>query len=114
MRQGIHALLDAFPALDLPRSFSVVRSRWGADPLCRGSYSYVTPGTTGDDIDALAAPLVRLSSMHCPRAFATDALASLRAAALRYRGMRCCRCQLLRDVESSRWGSAVCRRGAYQ
>ena len=36
VRQGIFAILDAFPALDLPRSFSVTRSRWGADPLCRG------------------------------------------------------------------------------
>ena len=58
VRQGIFAILDAFPALDLPRSFSVTRSRWGADPLCRGSYSYVTPGTSGDDVEALSAPLV--------------------------------------------------------
>ena len=62
VRQGINAILDAFPALDLPRSFSVTRSRWHADPLCRGSYSFVTPGTSGDDIEALAAPLVRTTT----------------------------------------------------
>ena len=61
MREGIGAILDAFPALDLPRSFSVTRSRWGADPLCRGSYSYVTPGASGNSIEALSAPLVRHS-----------------------------------------------------
>ena len=56
--RGITAILDAFPCIDLPRRFSVVRSTWAADPLTRGSYSYVTPGTSGSHIDALAAPLV--------------------------------------------------------
>ena len=59
VRRGVLAILDAFPCIDLPRRFSVVRSAWGADPLTRGSYSYVTPGTSSAHIDALATPLVR-------------------------------------------------------
>lgn len=35
----------------------VLRSRWGFDPLFRGSYSYVAVGSSGKDIDRLAEPL---------------------------------------------------------
>ncbi len=63
VRRGILGILDAFPGIDLPRAFSVVRSAWGADPLARGSYSYVTPGTSASHIDALATPLVRPTAL---------------------------------------------------
>lgn len=32
-------------------------SRWASDPLIRGAYSYVPPGASGADYDAVAAPL---------------------------------------------------------
>ncbi|CAM6083207.1 unnamed protein product [Calypogeia fissa] len=39
----------------------VKRSKWGQNPLFRGSYSYVKVGSTGNDIDTLAEPLPRRS-----------------------------------------------------
>ena len=33
-------------------------SRWASDPLIRGAYSYVPPGASGADYDAVAAPLL--------------------------------------------------------
>nr|KAF6425175.1 hypothetical protein HJG59_009232 [Molossus molossus] len=41
----------------LPAPKSVLRSRWHSAPYCRGSYSYVAVGSTGDDIELLAQPL---------------------------------------------------------
>lgn len=41
----------------LPAPKSVLRSCWHSAPYCRGSYSYVAVGSTGDDIDLLAQPL---------------------------------------------------------
>ncbi|KAH7301580.1 hypothetical protein KP509_23G033200 [Ceratopteris richardii] len=35
------------------------RSKWGSNPLFRGSYSYVAVGSSGADIDVLAEPLPR-------------------------------------------------------
>ncbi len=32
-------------------------TRWAADPFALGSYSYLTPGTDGDTLEALAAPV---------------------------------------------------------
>ncbi|KAH7291836.1 hypothetical protein KP509_29G037700 [Ceratopteris richardii] len=37
----------------------ILRSKWGTNPLCRGSYTYVATGASGADIDALAEPLPR-------------------------------------------------------
>ncbi|KFK29526.1 putative polyamine oxidase 5-like [Arabis alpina] len=39
----------------------VLTSKWGSDPLFRGSYSYVAVGSSGDDIDALAEPLPKIN-----------------------------------------------------
>lgn len=39
-----------------------LRSRWGSNPLFRGSYSYVAVGSSGKDIDTLAEPLPRPSN----------------------------------------------------
>ncbi|CAH8354248.1 unnamed protein product [Eruca vesicaria subsp. sativa] len=39
----------------------VLKSKWGGDPLFRGSYSYVAVGSSGDDLDALAEPLPRVN-----------------------------------------------------
>jgi monoamine oxidase len=32
-------------------------TRWRSDPYARGTYSYIAPGASGDDIDALAEPV---------------------------------------------------------
>ncbi|KAH7276608.1 hypothetical protein KP509_39G014400 [Ceratopteris richardii] len=39
----------------------VLRSQWGTNPLCRGSYSFVAVGSSGRDIDDLAKPLPEAS-----------------------------------------------------
>ncbi|XP_054975080.1 peroxisomal N(1)-acetyl-spermine/spermidine oxidase [Sorex araneus] len=44
------------PQLPAPRG--ILRSRWHSAPYTRGSYSYVAVGSTGDDIDLLAQPLL--------------------------------------------------------
>ncbi|ESQ54269.1 hypothetical protein EUTSA_v10024841mg [Eutrema salsugineum] len=38
----------------------VLKSKWGSDPLFRGSYSYVAVGSSGDDLDAMAEPLPKI------------------------------------------------------
>ncbi|CBI27910.3 unnamed protein product, partial [Vitis vinifera] len=35
----------------------VLKSKWGTDPLFRGSYSYVGVGSSGEDLDSMAKPL---------------------------------------------------------
>ncbi|CAO2837043.1 unnamed protein product [Amaranthus hypochondriacus] len=49
---------------------TVLKSKWGTDPLFLGSYSYVAVGSSGDDFDSLAQPLPTLtpedSSHYCP------------------------------------------------
>ena len=42
-------------SVSLPKDFKV--SRWGSDQYCRGSYSSVPVGASGDDFDVLAEPL---------------------------------------------------------
>ena len=55
----MQGVLDAFPAIGLAgRRFRVRRTRWGADPLFRGSYSYCPADGRAADMDALAAPVV--------------------------------------------------------
>ncbi|KAF8051792.1 hypothetical protein N665_1665s0009 [Sinapis alba] len=43
------------------RITKVLKSKWGGDPLFRGSYSYVAVGSSGDDLDAMAEPLPRVN-----------------------------------------------------
>lgn len=50
--------MRAFPALHrLPEQVRVLRSRWGAEPLAKGSYSYVAAGACLEDVHVLASPL---------------------------------------------------------
>ncbi len=58
VHEGISHILDAFPAIKLPKEFSVLRTRWGSDPLHRGSYSYVSAGASISDVETLSQPLV--------------------------------------------------------
>ncbi len=58
VHEGIRHILDAFPAIKLPKEFSVLRTRWGSDPLHRGSYSYVSASASTSDVEALSQPLV--------------------------------------------------------
>jgi spermine oxidase len=53
-------LLGRLPrgAVDVPPPLSLHRSRWGSDPLFRGSYAYIATGSTVDDIHALAEPVL--------------------------------------------------------
>ncbi|KAF3328345.1 putative polyamine oxidase 5 [Carex littledalei] len=71
--RGVHATLDAFlptcgakyaarctgTETAMRRIRSVKRSRWATDPLFLGSYSYVSIGSSGDDLDLMAEPLPR-------------------------------------------------------
>lgn len=58
VHEGISRILAAFPAIRLPKDFSVLRTGWGSDPLHRGSYSYVTADASTSDVEALSQPLV--------------------------------------------------------
>ncbi|XP_049360107.1 probable polyamine oxidase 5 [Solanum verrucosum] len=42
----------------------VLKSQWGNDPLFLGSYSYVAIDSSGDDLDAMAEPLPKKTSIH--------------------------------------------------
>ena len=57
LHKGIAAILQRFPALQLPKSFRVHRSVWGADPLFRGSYSYGSASATGQECQKLSEPV---------------------------------------------------------
>ncbi|KAL1363712.1 hypothetical protein HN51_011910 [Arachis hypogaea] len=46
------------------RFSSVMKSKWGTDPLFLGSYSYVAVGSSGDDLDTMAEPLPKDSNCH--------------------------------------------------
>lgn len=45
-----------------PCCLPACRSRWGSDPLFRGSYSYLGPDCSPADVAALAAPLFPLDN----------------------------------------------------
>ena len=42
---------------DIPEPTGHLVTRWASDPYAYGSYSYLRPGTDGDTLDALAAPV---------------------------------------------------------
>ncbi|MEV5611151.1 NAD(P)/FAD-dependent oxidoreductase [Streptomyces sp. NPDC052225] len=56
----VASVLDALRALygaSVPDPVAHWITRWGSDPLARGSYSYVAVGSSHDDHDALAGPV---------------------------------------------------------
>lgn len=57
LHDSIAAILQEFPALQLPSHFRVHRSCWGSDPLFCGSYSYGSASATGDEFNALCEPV---------------------------------------------------------
>ncbi|XP_062987781.1 peroxisomal N(1)-acetyl-spermine/spermidine oxidase [Elgaria multicarinata webbii] len=52
------------PHLNPPKS--ILRSKWHSEPYTRGSYSYVSVGSSGENIDALAQPLPEEASYSKP------------------------------------------------
>lgn len=64
---ALRQLGDIFPQLQLPPGASwdrvtLRRTRWGSDPLFKGSYSYLGPDSSPGDVAALAAPVCASSS----------------------------------------------------
>lgn len=59
LHKGIAAILQQFPALQLPKSFKVHRSVWGADPSFKGSYSYGSALATGQECQQLSEPVYK-------------------------------------------------------
>lgn len=47
-----------FPKLNIPKAKTILRSKWTTNPLYRGSYSFVKVGSTIQDYDTLAKPVV--------------------------------------------------------
>ncbi|XP_010268802.1 PREDICTED: lysine-specific histone demethylase 1 homolog 2 [Nelumbo nucifera] len=45
--------------IDVPNPIQTICTRWGSDPLCRGSYSHVRVGSSGNDYDILAESIGR-------------------------------------------------------
>lgn len=74
----LRQLGDIFPQLQLPPGASwdrvtLRRSRWGSDPLFRGSYAYLGPNCSPADVAALAAPVYASSSAGSSSAGGSDA-----------------------------------------
>ena len=59
LQTGVKAVLQKFPALQLPTDFRIYRSVWGSDPLFKGSYSYGGATATGQECQALSSPLCK-------------------------------------------------------
>lgn len=53
----IAVLKGIFGATAVPQPKETVVTRWRADPWARGSYSFVSVGSSGSDYDLLAAPV---------------------------------------------------------
>ena len=53
----IAVLKGIFGDKTVPQPKETVVTRWRADPWARGSYSYVSVGSSGTDYDLLAAPV---------------------------------------------------------
>lgn len=54
---ALHSLRRVFGADGIPEPRATVVSSWGSDPFARGSYSYVSVGSSGKDYDTLGIPL---------------------------------------------------------
>ncbi|CAM9213742.1 unnamed protein product [Discosporangium mesarthrocarpum] len=46
-----------FPKVNVPEPSHASATRWGTDKWAHGSYSYVSTGSSGDDMDVLAKPV---------------------------------------------------------
>ncbi|KAI8036610.1 possible lysine-specific histone demethylase 1 [Drosophila gunungcola] len=55
-------LKNIFGNTSVPQPKETVVTRWRSDPWARGSYSYVSVGSSGSDYDLLAAPVIPPSS----------------------------------------------------
>ncbi|WNM28334.1 NAD(P)/FAD-dependent oxidoreductase [Demequina capsici] len=55
--ESVMAQLRRLYGEDVPAPMSVRRTAWRADPFARGSYAYMTRGSTPADHDALATPI---------------------------------------------------------
>lgn len=64
----IAVLKGIFGVTAVPQPRETVVTRWRADPYARGSYSFVSVGSSGADYDLLAAP-VKLGPNEMPRLF---------------------------------------------
>ncbi|GJP41686.1 hypothetical protein CLOM_g1325, partial [Closterium sp. NIES-68] len=53
----IRHFLPGETAALLPEAVAGLRSRWGSSPLFRGSYSFVAPGSSGEDLEIMALPV---------------------------------------------------------
>jgi len=54
----IAVLKGIFGTTNVPTPKETVVTRWRADPWSRGSYSYVSTGSSGNDYDILATPII--------------------------------------------------------
>jgi monoamine oxidase len=54
--EAMGVLRGAFGS-NVPEPTSVRITRWTSDPFCYGSYCHIPPGASGEDCDALAAPI---------------------------------------------------------
>jgi lysine-specific histone demethylase 1 len=53
--ETLHALFS--PSIVVPEPIAVKITRWGSDPYSRGSYSFLTPGSTDQDYQMLQSPV---------------------------------------------------------
>jgi lysine-specific histone demethylase 1 len=53
--ETLHALFS--PSIVVPEPIPVKITRWGSDPYSRGSYSFLTPGSTDQDYQMLQSPV---------------------------------------------------------
>ena len=54
----IAVLKGIFGSTNVPTPKETVVTRWRADPWSRGSYSFVSTGSSGNDYDILATPVI--------------------------------------------------------
>jgi lysine-specific histone demethylase 1 len=57
MTQIMETLRSLFTKIDVPDPVSFKISRWGADKFARGSYTFLGPGSTDEDFEALQSPV---------------------------------------------------------
>jgi len=57
VNEATRLLRDIFPDKNVPLPSESIVTRWRADPFSRGTYSYISPGATGEDYDLIAKPV---------------------------------------------------------